>query len=657
MRPFDYLRILQRRWWIPMLGLLMGLLLAFVTQPSEQSVLVKTAPRIQYRARHLLISNPTATSRSGQNDVGFDRLALLTIAGPVRDAALKDLKSSGWPTVVEKAASDGSDNAQSDSKKQGQNNNKKGSDAIGLPQFRNGEGTITIYGPQGLVTVAPVPDPPTGALAIVATGGRISAPEAANAFAKELLNYLDTLNTTNYAATTAKLASDLQLAKLEAQNLNALIAANANNPGIQQPLFGRLADAQRNIDDANRKVLANDVAGPDGRQLTTLEAASPDRLVVLRGPGGSTLSASQRMIVGGGIGLLGGLVLLIVMELLGARIRDVAGTEGAARMPVIAEIPVVKMNRADRFVVSTASDPASLTAEAYRSLRTSLLAMWQRHPKNVALDQPSTSPSSAPTQSVSKGRPLRSLLVTSPGPAEGKSISVVNLAAAFAETGMTVLIIDADFRRPTQYRYLDRPRSPNLGDLDITCTAADLDAVLQDTDVPGVRLAASAPNKADPGHSIAVAKAAGRVGQELADIVIIDSPPLLLANDASDIALSVDASILLARSGWTRRSGITASADLLRRLEAPVIGIVIVGAEHGVRAGYYGYYGYYGYGYGYAHPGEVSLVSKLLPWKSARRGESSRGPSAGSGASRRSSGRSASGQPAAGSTGLDDPWV
>ena len=102
---------------------------------------------------------------------------------------------------------------------------------------------------------------------------------------------------------------------------------------------------------------------------------------------------------------------------------------------------------------------------------------------------------------------------------------------------MTVIIIDADFRRPTQYRYLDRPRSPNLGDLDITCTAADLDAVLQDTDVPGVRLAASAPNKADPGHSIAVAKAAGRVGQELADIVIIDSPPLLLANDASDIAL------------------------------------------------------------------------------------------------------------------------
>ena len=173
------------------------------------------------------------------------------------------------------------------------------------------------------------------------------------------------------------------------------------------------------------------------------------------------------------------------MELLGARVRDVAGTEGAARMPVIAEIPVVKMNRADRFTVATASDPASLTAEAYRSLRTSLLAMWQRHPRNVRHARGGRG-----RRPDGRGRPLRSLLVTSPGPAEGKSISVVNLAAAFAETGMTVIIIDADFRRPTQYRYLDRAPAPNLGDLDIACTIADLEAMLQDTDVPGVRLAA-----------------------------------------------------------------------------------------------------------------------------------------------------------------------
>jgi hypothetical protein len=169
--------------------------------------------------------------------------------------------------------------------------------------------------------------------------------------------------------------------------------------------------------------------------------------------------------------------------------------------------------------------------------------------------------------------------------------------------------------------------------------------------VPGVRLAASAPNRADPGHAIAVAKSAARVGQELADIVIVDSPPLLLANDASDIALSVDASILLARSGWTRRSGVVSSAELLRRLEAPVIGVVIVGAEHGVRAGYYGYYGYYGYGYGYAHPGEVSIVSRLLPWKTRKNGTA---PSPGG--NRRPTPGSVPAE-SRGVTGPDDPWV
>jgi capsular exopolysaccharide synthesis family protein len=648
MRPFDYLRILQRRWWIPMLGLLVGLLLAFVTQPSEQSVLVKTAPHIQYRAQHLLIANPTGTDRQGQNSVGFDRLALLTVAGPVRDAALRDLKARGWPTIVDKSSTDSSSSGSGT--KNSANPKNKTADSLGLPRFRNGEGKLTIIGPVGLVTVAPVPDPPTGALAIVATGGRVSAPQAANAFAKELLKYLDSLNEQNYRDTTAKLQSDLRIAQFEAQSVDSQIAAAGSNPATLPDLTSRRSEVQRNIDDLNQQILKHQVDGVGPRALTTLEPAAEDRLTVIRAPGGSTLSSSQRLIAGGGIGFLAGLVLLIVMELLGARIRDVAGTEGAARMPVIAEIPVVKMNRAERFIVSTAADPASLTAEAYRSLRTSLLAMWQRHPKNVAEVAVDPDGSSA----NGRRRPLRSLLVTSPGPAEGKSITVVNLAAAFAETGMTVIIIDADFRRPTQYRYLDRPRSPNLGDLDITCTAADLDAVLQDTDVPGVRLAASAPTKADPGHSIAVAKSAARVGQELADIVIIDSPPLLLANDASDIALSVDASILLARSGWTRRSGITASADLMRRLEAPVIGVVIVGAEHGVRAGYYGYYGYYGYGYGYAHPGEVSLMSKLLPWRAGKRSDGSGSPTR-AGASRPSV--PSSSERSAGSTGVDDPWL
>ena len=221
-------------------------------------------------------------------------------------------------------------------------------------------------------------------------------------------------------------------------------------------------------------------------------------------------------------------------------------------MPLVAEIPALKMSRADRFRVLTAEDPASLMAEAYRSLRTSIIAMWQRHP--VAHGQTSTD---GPTvvSCTPAWRPLRTLLITSPGPAEGKSVSAVNLAATFAETGASVIVIDADFRRPQLDRYFQRQAVPNLGDLGLDMTTNDFEAVLQDTNIPGVRFAASSPPKSSPGTAMAVAKAAVGIAKELADIVIIDSPPLLLANDASDLSTFADATVLLVRAGWTAAQG------------------------------------------------------------------------------------------------------
>lgn len=662
MRPFDYLRILARRWWILVLGALIGSLVAYMTQPSDAAVLRTTAPKVQFRATNLMLADPSSTSRIASG-LGYDRLALLVISGKVRDDAIERLDAVVWSPTQQKSRLDtpgGSSDDSSDASQQRQQ--QRAAQQSLNPNFRLGQGRIALISNkgQGLVVVSPVPDPATGALKITATGSRQFSVDAANAFAESLKEYLDTLGGQRYAAKLAAYQQDLTLAQQRYDGFVPRIALEPD-PVLRNQLIQQQADAGRERDQILSDIAVLTTAGASKSELVTYEPAALARTEVIAAPGGSTLSSSQRLLVGAGIGLLAGLALLVLMELLGARVRDVASTEGAARMPVIAEIPVVKMNRADRFTVATAADPASLTAEAYRSLRTSLLAMWQRHPRNTPL------PGSEPAPGGQRGRPLRTLLVTSPGPAEGKSISVVNLAAAFAETGMTVLIVDADFRRPTQYRYLERPRDPNLGDLDISCSAEDLEAILQDTEIPGVRLAASAPSKSDPGHAIAVAKAAARVGTEFADLVIVDSPPLLLANDASDIALDVDASILLARAGWTRRSGIAASADLLRRLEAPVIGVVIVGAEHGVRAGYYGYYGYYGYGYGYAHPGEVSVMQRLMPWKAGRKGQGP-GPRPGSVAPARpdrSRGPTAPATPTAtmepprapSPTDSDDPWV
>lgn len=611
----DYFRVLRRRWWALVVGLMVGLIFAMATQPSQSSVIVRTAPRIQYRATHLLISDPNSTAVNVSRSMGYDRLALLTIAGDVPRAVLKQMEAVAFPKTISRAdttdaqGNTGRDTSNDDSETK--KANKKIPD-IGVPKFRLGKGFVTVWGASGPHTITAIPDPPTGALAIVVTGGKASSVLYANAFAEELTKYLDTLGKRQFDARIVALSAQLDEMKRVggALEIQILQAGGSGNIEMVDLLQRRRFDNMTSVDQLNNSLEAWKRAGPAKAQLNTLEAASEERLALIVGPGGTMISPSERLLMGGGIGLFLALALVIVLEVLSSRVRDVAGTEGAARMPVVAEIPVVAMDRVTRFTVATATDPASLTAEAYRSLRTSLLAMWQRHPKNSAARNGNGNVASLGT--------LRTLLVTSPGPAEGKSITAVNLAAAFAETGVSVIVIDADFRRPTMHRYFATAPNPNLGDIDVVCTPADLEAVLQETGIPGVRMAASAPTKSDPGHAIAVAKAAVLAAKEIADLVILDSPPILLANDAADLALGVDATLLLARCGWTRRNGVASAADLLRRLEATVIGVVIVGAEHGARAGYYGYYGYYGYGYGYAHPGEVSVTQRLLPWKAKK---------------------------------------
>ncbi len=659
MRPLDYLRILRRRWWILVVGALIGSLIAFVTRPSDLTVSIATSPKIQYRATHLLVTSPNSTTGLGKR-IGYDRLSLMTIRGNVPKAAMAELNAVPIGSIVEKTTDSESDS--SGGKNSGRRKQIKADD----PSVPKGAMTIILKDPARYVSIAAAPDPGSGALAIVATGGKKEAPIVANAFAKALLDELQRFAQKDFDAKVADLTTQVSDLNGKLFALDGQIAATLD-PVARNALVQRRAVVQADVEDVGAELLATQRKGPTPLDLGTLDPATEEGESYLKSPGGSALSGGQRQLVGGAIGFFLALALLVAMELLGARIRDVAGTEGAARMPVIAEIPVVKMNRADRFVVATAADPASLTAEAYRSFRTSLLAMWQRHPRNVPLPvangngngngHTNGNANGNARGGPGRGRPLRTLLVTSPGPAEGKSISVVNLAAAFAETGVSVIVIDADFRRPTQTRYLDRPRNPNLGDLDLTCTPEDLEAILQETEVPGVRLAASAPTKSDPGHAIAVAKAAAAAAEQLADIVIVDSPPILLANDAADIALGVDATVLLARSGWTRRSGIVASADLLRRLEATVIGVVIVGAEHGARAGYYGYYGYYGYGYGYAHPGEVSIMKKLIPWKGGRKPPTTASPRTRPAAPPIANPRPGASPGPATPPDVDDPWV
>jgi capsular exopolysaccharide synthesis family protein len=539
----------------------------------------------RYSAETTLISDPL--TRQGESmGVQWDKLALLITKGDIPQSVerrLGTLRKPAQPSTV--------------------------APTMGRRRTR-GMPRVVLF-PFAIVSAQPQAS--TGSMVISAQSwDRLYAVQMANLFTTEMLRYLNGVGRDRYTSELQYLSDLRKGLDTKLVSLDIQIAAAGANGSDAASLVSQRDAALKQVDSINNQMASVQQAGPQRPNLRVLETASPSRairtVVFGRGP---AITKDQRTLIGAAVGFLLGLAGLLIFEFLNARVRDVGGTESAARMPLVAEIPALKMSRADRFRVLTSEDPASLMAEAYRSLRTSIIAMWQRHPN---------AHTNGTNGHGGAWRPLRTLLITSPGPAEGKSVSAVNLAATFAETGASVIVIDADFRRPQLDRYFQRPAVPNLGDLGPDLTANDLEGVLQTTGIPGVRFAASSPPKSSPGTAMAVAKAAVSVGKDLADIVIIDSPPLLLANDAADLSTFADATVLLVRAGWTRHKAVAGAADLLRRLEATTVGVVLVGAEHGTHDGYYGYYGYYGYGYGYGRGESVedSLRHRLMPWRRPR---------------------------------------
>jgi capsular exopolysaccharide synthesis family protein len=594
MGPMEYLRILRRRWWVLLLTTLLGFSVNLATQSDAEAPVTK-APAPKYTAFTTMISDPLA--RQGTSfGVQWDKLGLLITKGDVPQTVERRLGTLRRPPSP-------SDFAPTTGRRgRGRSSPAR---SVSFP----------------FATVSASASPSTGALTVAAVSwDRLYAVQMANLFTTELIKYLNSVGVQKYNMQLAGYNSVRATLESRVALLNSQIASAS--PTDAANLASQRDATLKQIDATNQAALQVSQRGPERPNLRTLEAASPARVTVMGGfASRPAITEEQRSLIGAAVGFLIGLAGLLIFEFLNARIRDVSGTESAARMPLVAEIPALKMSRADRFRVLTAEDPASLMAEAYRSLRTSIIAMWQRHP--IAHGHVSSESGGGVNPAW---RPLRTLLITSPGPAEGKSVSAVNLAATFAETGASVIVIDADFRRPQLDRYFQRQAVPNLGDLGLDMTTNDFEAVLQDTNIPGVRFAASSPPRSSPGTAMAVAKAAVGIAKELADIVIIDSPPLLLANDASDLSTFADATVLLVRAGWTRHKAVAGAADLLRRLEATTIGVVLVGAEHGTHDGYYGYYGYYGYGYGYGRGESVeeSLRHRLMPWRRPRAEESHR---------------------------------
>ncbi len=249
------------------------------------------------------------------------------------------------------------------------------------------------------------------------------------------------------------------------------------------------------------------------------------------------------------VGLAMALAAALLLEALDDRLNTAERVNAAVSLPVLATVGRSNALNPGSLMVSGA--PHTAAAEAYRMLRTNL--------RFASLD-----------------RPLRTLSVVSAEPGEGKTTTAANLAAALAQAGNRVILVDADLRRPRLHTVFGVGNNVGL----TTALLPDGVAVtahLQATAVPGLRLLTSGPQPPNPAELIGSERMAALLREmyEAADVVVLDTPPVLAVADASLLAHISDATLLVVNAQGTRRRSAQRAVAVLNAAGAHVAGAVL----------------------------------------------------------------------------------
>jgi capsular exopolysaccharide synthesis family protein len=296
-------------------------------------------------------------------------------------------------------------------------------------------------------------------------------------------------------------------------------------------------------------------------------------------------------LIGLAVGLAAGIGLALLRERLDDGLRGRGDLEERVGAPVLAVIPKISgWRRKQEAKLVTLQEPKSAAAEAYRTLRTSVLFA-----------------------AVQRG--LRTIMVVSPGAGDGKTTTAVNLAVVLADAGKRVILVSADLRKPRINQFLEL-----TNDVGVTSVLAGevkpWDA-LQTPNVENLRVLEAGPVPNMPAELLA-SEAMGELVadlREVADFVILDTAPVLLVADALALSPLVDGVLLVADAESTSRSAVVNAREQLDQVGAPLFGAVLNDFDPSkARAynygGYYGYRQRYGFQYGGGYDGAAAADSE-----------------------------------------------
>jgi len=273
-------------------------------------------------------------------------------------------------------------------------------------------------------------------------------------------------------------------------------------------------------------------------------------------------------VMGGILGLALGIAFGFLRERLDDRFRGRPDVERAMEAPVLATVPrFPKQQRARDLIV--VNDPKGSASEAYRNLRTSL-------------------------QFLLTQRNVKTLLITSPSEHEGKTATTANLGFALAQTGARVVLVSGDLRRPQLEKYFGVKADLGLSNYLLGEVDDIGQIVLEDPNLPGLRLLPSGPVPSNPAELLTSPRVAQLVTEleKHADIIIFDAPPVLPVADSVILASHLGVAVLILDAANTQRSAATHAKELLQRVGAEVIGCVLNAFDPGGSPYYYEPYYY-----------------------------------------------------------------
>ena len=546
MEPTEFLRAVRRRWWVPALVALASVAAVLVVTPSDEE---RAEAAQGYVAEHTIALAPVAVvagESSSASRVEFLRESARLFRGP---------------EVARRVAAE--------------------LDAADDPQRLAAGLSVTV-------------DPKRATITFAARGGRRSAVvERANAFAREsmalLLELEEQAREREIERSDARQAAlSGQLSALEAQ----IGAGNAENPSLKATRDAVAAQLAATI--SGRADLAGRAA-PAAR-FATVSEATPRSVVDTVDDGGvfPPPGRTGRLVLALALALALAGALVVVLDRLDSRIRTKIAAEHAFGLPVLAEIPRLAKHRRSAGGVEAAANPVSPVAEAYRAVRSSIMlapTVPRLAPASVDPDRRGNgtmandvAPAYELTFEALPDGPesIKVVLVTSPGAGEGRSTTVANLAATLAETGRSVAVVDCDLRNPVLDRVLDVDAGVGLSDLLATPgTRYDFADIARPTGVRGVSLVPSGRPAPNPAGLLPGAREALLRWRGAADVMIVDTPPALLANDAAELVPAADGVLVVAALGRTTADEARRTAELLARLGARVFGVVLVSADGG----------------------------------------------------------------------------